>query len=242
MTSFMILVHAPVLGPASWRPVATELTRAGHQVVVPSLTGFADGGPPYAPRLIRLAAAQIPAGPRQDVVLVVHSGAGVFAAHLAAAAAAPELTVVFADASLPRQAAPALVLDPGFRPVVGGLASDGVVAPWHQWWPEEELAPLFPDLATRREVTAEARSVPLAFFEETLPPLPDGWPPCRAAYLAFSEPYRREAELAAHGGWPVRELAGGHLHMLVDPGGVAAEITSLAAQARSTQAGLRSLP
>lgn len=242
MTSFMILIHAPGLGPASWRPVATELTRAGHQVIVPSLTGFADGAPPYAPRLIRLAAAQVPAGPRDDVVVVVHSGAGVFAAHLAAAVTAAELTVVFADASLPRQAAPALVLDPGFLPFVRELASDGIVPPWHQWWPEDELAPLFPDGATRREVTAQSRPVPLAFFEETLPPLPGGWPPCRAAYLAFSESYRQAAEAAARAGWPVRELPGGHLHMLVDPGGVAAAITSLAAHARSSGAELRSLP
>ena len=30
-------VHSPNLGPGSWRPVAEELSRAGHQVVVPSL-------------------------------------------------------------------------------------------------------------------------------------------------------------------------------------------------------------
>lgn len=243
MASFMILIHAPGLGPASWRPVADELTRSGHRVTVPSLTAFADGGPPYAPRFIQLARAQIPGGPGDDIVLAVHSGAGVFAAHLAAAAAAASVTVVFADAGLPRQASPAMVLDAGFLPFVRELASNGIVPPWHQWWPEEEVAPLFPDQATRQEVTAQARAVPLVFFEEELPPLPGGWPSCRAAYLAFSEPYRQEAEVAAQAGWPVRELPGGHLHMLADPGGVAAAISSLAGQARSAGgAGLRSLP
>jgi hypothetical protein len=48
--------------------------------------------------------------------------------------------------------------------------------------------------------------------------------------------------VAAHAGWPVHELPGGHLHMLAEPAGVAAAIISLAAQARSSGATLRSLP
>jgi hypothetical protein len=72
--------------------------------------------------------------------------------------------------------------------------------------------------------------------------LPDGWPPCRAAYLDFSEPYHREASVATRAGWPVRELPGEHLHMLISPSEVAAAITSLAAEARAADAPLSSLP
>jgi pimeloyl-ACP methyl ester carboxylesterase len=238
----IVLIHSPNLGPGSWRPVADELSRAGHQVVVPSLAGFADGGPPYVPRLVRLAAGQMPGGQVGEVILVTHSGAGVFVPHLVRAVAAREATAVFADAALPRQSGPSTVVEGEFLPFLRELASGGVVPPWPQWWPGEDLSPLFPDEATREAVTSEAGALPLRYFEETLPALPEGWPPCRAAYLAFSESYRREAAQAARAGWPVRELPGEHLHMLVSPGEVAAAITSLAAEARAADAFLRSLP
>lgn len=229
MAPIVVLVHAPVLGPGSWGPVAAELSAAGSAVVVPSLAGFSDGGPPYTPRLVRLAAGQVDAGPRDDIVLVTHSGAGVFAPLLLHALSAGLGTAVFVDAALPSRSPGASVVDPGFLPFLRGFARDGVVPPWPRWWPDEDLAPLFPDQATRKAVTAEAPPLPLWFYEETLPPLPADWPPRRAGYLIFSEAYRAQADEAARLGWPVRELAGGHLHMLVRPSEVAAAITDLAA-------------
>ena len=100
MADLLVLVRAPVLGPASWQPVAAELTVGAAQVIVPSL-------------------------------------------------------VVFADAGLP--------------------AADG---------------------------------------------------PTRARYLLFSEGYGPEAAAARQRGWPVIELPGSHLHMLVDPAAVAAALVS----------------
>lgn len=241
MAPVIVLVHSPTLGPASWRPVAAELTRAGHNVAVPSLAGFADDGPPYVPRLVRLAAGQVQAGLGDDIVLVTHSGAGAFVPHLVRAFAAGAATAVFADAALPRQAEPGTVVESEFLPFLRGLARDGPVPPWPRWWPGEDLSSLFPDEATRQAVSREAGSLPLAFFEEPLPVLPDGWPRCRAAYLDFSEPYRREARVATRAGWPVRELPGEHLHMLISPGEVATAITSLAAEAQAADASLLSL-
>lgn len=77
-------------------------------------------------------------------------------------------------------------------------------------------------------MTGEARPLPLAFYAETPPPLPEGWPPSRAGYLVFSEPYQEQAAEAARLGWPVRELPGGHLHMVDSPAEVAAAIIALA--------------
>jgi hypothetical protein len=228
VASIVVLVHAPVLGPGSWAPVAAELAAAGSTVIVPSLARFADGGPPYTPRLVRLAAGQVNAGPRDDIVLVTHSGAGVFAPLLLHALADGRGTAVFVDAALPSRSPGASVVDPGFLPFLRDLARDGVVPPWPRWWPDEDLAPLFPDEATRRAVTAEAQPLPLDFYEERLPPLPAGWPSRRAGYLVFSEPYREQADEAARLGWQVRELPGGHLHMLARPAEVANAITALA--------------
>lgn len=177
----IILMHAPVLGPASWRPVAGELSGAGLAAVVPSLAGFAAGGPPYARRLVATAAGQVLAGaarpaadepaahePAADesaandaaandaAVLVTHSGAGVFAAQLSAAIGARDVTAIFADAALPGQSGAGPVVDSEFLPYLREIASDGLVPPWPQWWPGEDLSPLFPDEQVRGAVTSEA--------------------------------------------------------------------------------------
>jgi alpha/beta hydrolase family protein len=230
MSQLFVLVHAPVLGPAGWQPVAEELSLAGHAVVVPVLTNFTAGGPPYAPRLVALAAEQVTARPRDRVILVTHSGAGVFAAQLSAAigAGATDVTTAFVDAGLPGPTGGGPVVDGEFLPYLRKIASDGLVPPWHQWWPGEDLSPLFPDESSQHAVTSQARPLPLAFFEEALPPAPQNWPPRRAGYLLFSESYRQQARQAALLGWPVRELPGQHLHMLADPAAVAAAIVDLA--------------
>lgn len=241
MATLVALVHAPVLGPRSWLPVAEELSRAGNEVVVPALAGFTDGGAPYAPRLVRLVADQVRATRRDAVVLVTHSGAGTFVPHLAAAVGG-DVVAVFTDAALPSRSSGSTVVDAEFLPHLRELATGGSVPPWPQWWPAEDLSALFPDDAAREAVCREARPLPLEFFAEELPALPDGWPSCPAAYLAFSEPYRREAGAAARAGWPVRDVPGGHLHMLVSPAEVATAITGLAEQARATGTSLDSLP
>lgn len=231
MAELFVLIHAPVLGPASWAPVADELARRGHQVSVPSLVGFATGEPPFTPRLIQRACAQIQQArgrPAERLVLVVHSGAGVFAPYLAAGLAGAEVTVIFADAALPTEDGQGRVIDEAFLPFVRDMSDGSLVPPWPQWWPAAELDPLFPDLATRERVGREAAPLPLAFFEETLPPSPEDWRSCRCAFLQFSEGYQEPASQAAARGWPVRQLPGDHLHMLVAPVAVAEAITSLA--------------
>jgi hypothetical protein len=226
-------MHAPVLGPGSWAPVAGELTRRGLAVVVPSLTGFTGDGPPYAGALLRRLSAQLPGGD-EDAVLVAHSGACVFAPYVADALGDREVSVILADGGLPPVTGPGRVVEESFLPVQRGLADDaGIVPPWPQWWPEDALAAQFPDEATRKAVSAEAGALPLAFFAETLPPRPASWQARRVGYLRFSEGYVEEAREAAARGWPVREMAGEHLHMLVDPAGVATAITGLAAELRS---------
>jgi hypothetical protein len=235
MTDLFALVHAPVLGPASWRPVATALTAAGHQATVPSLAGFTAAGPPYAPALVDLAARQVAAAAhpadasrpdRPDrVVLVLHSGAGPFAWAVARALPAPA-AVIFADAGLPELTGPTPVVDDAFLPYLRGLAVDGIVPPWPRWFPDADPAELFPSEAARAAIEADARPLPLAFFEDHVPP---GDSLGDAGYLLFSAGYEPAAAQARQRGWPARELPGSHLHQLVAPAEVAAAIAGLAA-------------
>ena len=233
VAELFVLMHAPVLGPRSWESVAGELTRRGHEVVVPSMTGFAADGPPYASAFQRRLAAQLPGGDRA-VVLVAHSGGGKFAPYAADALGEREVCVVIADGGLPPVAGNGRVVEEWVLPLQRDLADDaGIVPPWPRWWPEEAVAAQFPDEATRAYVSAEAGALPLAFFEESLPPVPDSWAARRAGYLLFSEGYAQTAREAASRGWVVREVLGEHLHMLVDPAGVATALTGLAADLSS---------
>ena len=230
MADLVVLLHAPVLGPASWAPVAAELTGRGHQVAVPSLAGFAAGGPPYAGHLVRLARSRLARSrlPTGRTVLVVHSGAGLLAPHVAGALPDRPVAVLFADAALPARTGPTPVVSAGFLPYLEGLATDGTVPPWPQWWPPEDVAAAVPGHAAGQAAMAEAAPLPLAFFTESLPPVPPSWPDCCPGYLRFSDGYHAPAAEAARRGWPVRELPGEHLHMLADPAGVAGALLALA--------------
>jgi hypothetical protein len=57
--------------------------------------------------------------------------------------------------------------------------------------------------------------------------IPSGWDTRPGAYLAFGEAYAPELADAKGRGWPTRILPAEHLHMLIDPAQVAAEITAL---------------
>jgi hypothetical protein len=229
MTDLFALMHAPVLGPASWQPVAAALTADGRRVTVPSLAGFAAGGPPYAAALVELGAGAVAraAGPGDRVVLVVHSGAGAFARALASAIGAAEVAVVFADGGLPEPAGPTPVVNDAFLPYLREIAVGGIVPPWPQWLPDASPAELFPNEAVRAAVEADAGPLPLGFFEESVPS--GRQPPGGAGYLLFSADYQPAAAQARLRGWPVTELPGSHLHPLVSPAEVAGALTELAA-------------
>jgi hypothetical protein len=102
---------------------------------------------------------------------------------------------------------------------------DGLLPPWTEWWSDSELAGLFPDPVTRAEVVAEQPRLPLAYFDAVVPTPP--WTGLRCGYLAFGTTYGGEAGRARDAGWRVATLPGRHLHMLVDPVAVAAEVVAL---------------
>lgn len=214
-----MLVASPLLGPAVWAPVAAVLESHGWTVTLP---------PPYAgvrtpaDVLAQLLAA-IPAG--KPVVLVPHSNAGLYAA--AIAAQRDVRGIVFTDALLPQDHATASPREPEFRAFLAGLADrEGRLPGWTRWWPAEDVSGLFPDAESRAAVEREQARLPLAYFDEHVP-APDGWRHLPAAYLAFGDTYAEELTRAVSAGWPVERLDGRHLHPLVDPGGVAAELEGL---------------
>ncbi len=60
--------------------------------------------------------------------------------------------------------------------------------------------------------------------------MPPGWDNKPSAYLAFGDTYNAELAEAVTRGWKVNALPGNHLHMLIDPEGVATALDGLLEQ------------
>jgi predicted thioesterase len=164
----LALIHSPLVGPLTWQATADKLRVRGFQTLVPSLAGALDAGPPYYTRLAeRVADSVVDAG---RVILVAHSNAGACASAAAQACTVPVEGLVFVDALLPRAGTSWLdTASPAMRELLHGLARDGMLPPWHAWYPPGALEPLLPDPALRERFCTETPSLPLAYFAEEQP-------------------------------------------------------------------------
>ncbi len=218
----LVLLPSPLLGPAVWTSVASRLSEQGWPVAVPPPRA---ASPETPDDVLAWLLAAVPED--RDVVLVPHSNAGLYVPAIVQERRV--VAMVFVDAGLPPAAGSVPLAPPAFRAILDELAdADGLLPPWTQWWEEADIAPLFPDPASRRRVEAEQPRLPLRYFHHALVVEP-GWDAAPAAYLAFGETYAEERAEAAARGWPSRTLAGGHLHALVDPAAVAAAVVELLA-------------
>ena len=199
-----------------------------HECVVPSLLDVADAGPPFWPRVVDVVNAAMSRLDRDSrVLLVAHSNAGLFMPLLVAHAVRPVRCCLFVNASLPAHARQTPVGPTQLLDFLRGKVSDGRLPPWTEWWDEEDVAPLFLDAATRAAVTAEQPRLPFAYYEQSVP-VPAGWDGVACGYLLFGPPYDQVAADARSRGWLVEELAGQHLHQLVDPDATADRLITMA--------------
>jgi pimeloyl-ACP methyl ester carboxylesterase len=225
-----VLVHSPSVGPMTWSSVAAELRSDGNDVVVPSLLTVAAASPPFWPESVRCVRESLRGAPDgAPVTLVLHSNAGLLAPVLVEALGSRVEAIVFVDAGLPAREGPTPMAPADFLPFLRAKAENGVLLPWTDWWDEADVAALFPDEHTRQEVSAEQPRLPLAYFESVIPHVA-GWDERRCGYVVFNDAYREQALDAQARGWPVREVKGEHLHMLVDPVATAAAIKAVSAR------------
>ncbi|GAA4043818.1 alpha/beta fold hydrolase [Nonomuraea soli] len=211
----VVLLHSPLLGPASWSPVAALLPGA----VVPDLRRIARQAPPYWNSVVETVAAQVPAGP---LTLVPHSNAGLFVPLLCQALEVERC--VFVDALLPPAEGSVSAGKDEQVAFLRKLADlDGVLPRWTDWWMEPDVAALFPSQEIRRRVSEEQPRLPLDYFEQTVP-VPSGWDARPCTYLWYGPPYGDDAREAQARGWTVEQIPGHHLHHLADPEAVAARL------------------
>jgi pimeloyl-ACP methyl ester carboxylesterase len=222
-----VLVHSPLLGPRAWAPVADELERHGARAAVPSLLRAASSPSPRASEfveIVRRAAGELPA----EITLVGHSGAGLLLAAIAGAVGPRVNRIVFVDAGLPARTGETPLGETRFLESLRARAVDGVLPPWSAWWDGDVLAELVPDARLRAELVAELPSLPLSYFEQAVTS-PEGWDRAACEYVLLSEAYTDVAAEARHRGWPVHEVRGEHLHIVVAPDKIADVLLGAAA-------------
>jgi pimeloyl-ACP methyl ester carboxylesterase len=224
-----VLVHSPSVGPATWSAVAAELRSTGNEVLVPSLLTVAAAAPPFWPEAVRCVRESLRGAPDgAPVTLVLHSNAGLLAPVLVDGLGSRVEAIVFVDAGLPERDGPTAMASAEFLPFLREKAVNGLLPPWTDWWDEADVAVLFPDEDTRQKISAEQPRLPLAYFETMIPHVA-GWDQRRCGYVVFNDAYREQGLDAHARGWPVREVQGEHLHMLVDPVATAAAIKAVSA-------------
>jgi hypothetical protein len=227
----LLLVHSPSVGPATWGPVAACLADRGRESRVPDLTRVAvHDSPPFWPGVVDgvlEGVAGVAAG--RALVIVAHSNAGLFVPLIRQAVRQRVAGCVFVDAALP-------VPDGGETPIVdeedqAWLAEradgEGRLPRWTDWYDQGVVTAMLPDPRVRERVVEEQPRLPLSYYRQRVP-APAGWDEGPATYVLFSEAYREKAEQARRRGWAVRELAGEHVHQVVDPEGVAELIIAAA--------------
>lgn len=222
----VVLVHSPLLGPGSWKPVANEFATLGVTSIAPDLERGAAPEAPHWKRHAESVASAVAQDAAQDTtILVGHSGAGPLLPAIADLIEPKPVGYIFVDAGLPTPALP--------RKGNGGFAAnlDRLYAEGRRYpeWTDADLADLVVDVVQRRRLLSEVRPQPPEFWDEVIP-VPQWWPNAQCGYLRFgpNPAYDEAAAEAARRGWPSRELQGGHFHMLVEPKAVAASLKALA--------------
>lgn len=212
MAHSFVLIHSPLVGPSTWSWVADELRHRGHRAFVPSIVAGAQSGSWRS--CVDVVLREVPTVGR--TVLVGHSGAGPLLPPIAAGMEEPLSRVVFVDAGMPPPRGATELMPEAFAAHLKGLAHDGVLPPWSEWFGPGTLEGLVPDAAQRNAVVTDLPTLPLAYFDGTVP-VPDGWSAIDGTYILLSEIYRTDANAAAARGWPVIEMLGGHLDLVTRP-------------------------
>jgi hypothetical protein len=220
-----ILVHSPLVGTLTWRPVADALEARGNRVAVPSLLGVQESPQPHwrwcADRLADALGRE-----EGSLVLAGHSGAGPLLP-IVGHDVGDVRTYLFVDATIPARTGSTPVVPAEFLASLETRAENGYLPKWSQWWGEDAMRTLVPDDAMRVRLEEEMPLLPLTYFQESVPVPPD-WPDAACGYLQFSPAYDAEVREAEARGWRTLRLPGEHLHMVVDPEGVAAALIDLA--------------
>ena len=210
-----VLIHSPLVGPATWQPVADELRRRGLDAVVPTLESVEGTNVPYWRQHVEGVTGALRGVPAdRPLILVAHSGGGMLLPAVRQVTDRPVAAYVFVDAMIPEDMKSRLDLfgSPEAAERFRQGAKDGRLPVWT----DEDLREEIPDDSLRRRFVSELRPLPLAVYEEPIPVF-KGWPDAPCGYLQFTPTYDIGKRRAEASGWSYARMDGGHFHMLADP-------------------------
>jgi hypothetical protein len=232
-----VLIHSPLAGPATWGPVAKELTRRDVTAVTPTLSHRALPGRAYWQQHVsdvKRSLDVIPMG--LPVILVAHSGAGVLLPVIREEIKHRVSGYIFVDALLPEDGKSRLDLFESEQAAAEFRqnAVDGKITPWT----DEDLKSVIPDPTLRGRVLDELKPIPLAIYEEKIQ-ASAAWPDAPCGYIRFgqNQSYEKAASQAVGKGWPYEQMNGEHFHMLVDPKKITDILLRMAAQFKEKRHG-----
>lgn len=223
-----LLIPSPLLGPASWHPVADVLTQRGCRAVVAettmTTTADLDHLTPWVNELLTMEV------PDRDVPtsVVAHS------------AACPRTPLAVEELIGKGWAIDSMILVDGRFPdgksftessarfgdtLDGMVRPDDYLPPWPRWW-GSLVNGLVVDPIARDLVFSEARPVPRSWFDQPAP-VPDLTDRVAAGFLSFGPGYAEACEVAYKAGWVTNRLGGDHLHQVVAPEAVAASLIDM---------------
>jgi hypothetical protein len=212
------LIHSPLVGPTSWKPVADHLGSLGYPVYTPTLVDSKTDARPFWEQHAASAAQAIQAAPdAEGLVLVGHSGAGPILPAIGDRLDTPPTGYIFVDAGLPKNQASRLDL---MR-----LESKEWAAEFEKFllnggrfpdWTEKDLHQVIPDKLLRQQVVRELKPRSMPFFTERIT-ISEHWTQTPCGYVQFTETYAIHADHARRLGWPTLRIQGKHFHMVVAP-------------------------
>jgi hypothetical protein len=132
-----------------------------------------------------------------QIVLVGHSGGGLLLPAIMGVVTTAVSRLIFVDSGVPASNGETPLVPPPFLAHLRTLAVNGKLPPWSSWWGDEAMRELVPDQAARAALERELPSLPLSYFEESVPS-PAGGIACRAPTCAFRTP--TEMQRAMRGG------------------------------------------
>ncbi len=225
-----LLVPSPLLGPASWEPVADVMAELGQPSAIadPTMTKR-DDLDHITPWLNDILAMKPPTAEVPTVVV----------AHSAACPRTPLLVhqllhkgwsieaMILVDGRFPDGRA-FTVSAPHYGTMLDGMVRpDDYLPPWPRWW-GSLVEGLVVDPVARDLVFNEASPVPRSWFDQGCP-VPELPPHVGRGFLSFGPGYNEACDRAHDAGWLTARLNGDHLHQVVNPGAVAATLRAMVA-------------
>jgi len=211
----VLLIHSPLLGPSSWEPITTEASRRGYSTLIPDLTAVQHASSPFWKVFVELALAHVPPDAHR-IIVIGHSGAGVFLPLIGQQLGQRLGAIVFVDALIPAIRGTHITPAEDREMLAKGADDDGWLLPWTEWWPRELMADLVPDEDDWSLISQDVPRLPLTFYDDPIP-MPEDWTTMPCCYLRLSQPYDEHLDTARSLGWQSRSLDSNHLATFTEP-------------------------